>query len=291
MGPIIDEFIEYLKNVKGAADNTVQSYRRDLEKMAAHMAERGVKSVEDISEDRLMAYAAVLQEEHLKPVTVMRHYTSYKAFFRYLVENGNIQENPAENLKAPKVERKAPKALSLHEVDALLNQDFGSDPKGIRDRAILELLYSTGLKTTELVELKLENIDMSLNCLRFGENRVIPYGSKTKDALNKYLLESRKTFLPDETEEMHVFLSYLGKPMSRQGLWKLIKNYFKKAGIDKDITPNMLRNSFIMHLLENGAESSSVLEMLGFSDKATLSRYTKKAAKPHDPYEWARLRN
>lgn len=292
MEQLVDEFIFYLQTVKKTSDNTIQSYKRDLLRLVSYMKERGCESVTDYTQDRLHAYVATLQEQHLSPNSIIRHHSSIKAFFRYLLENGNIDENPAETLKAPKAAKKQPRILSSYEVETFLSQDFSKDAKGKRDKALLELMYATGLKSSEIVELKLGNIDMSLNCVRLGADRVVPYGKKAKEALDEYLLHARDELLQDrDTEEDRVFVNYKGEPMSRQGLWKLIKTYAGRAGIDTDITPYTLRHSFAVHLLENGADSTAVKEMMGYTDEATLSKYSSKRGLNKDPYEWARIRN
>lgn len=288
----IDEFVEYLKNIKNSSDNTVLSYKRDLERMALYMEKAGVNDVTEITVDKLAAYVAGFRDEQFAVTSIVRHYTSLKAFFRYLVENGNISENPAEGLKTPKIEKLEPRILARYEVELLLEQDFSDDSKGKRDKAILELLYATGLKSTEMIELKLSEIDMSLSCVRLSDSRVIPYGQKAKKALNEYLLFARKELLAEDgPDDGTVFLNYKGQPMSRQGFWKLIKTYVKRAGIDSDITPYSLRHSFAVHLIENGADIDTLKNMLGYSDVGTLYKYVRGKDKKQDPYEWARIRN
>ena len=262
--------------------------------MAGYMGENGVYEAEDVTVDKLSAYGASLREEHFAPSSIIRHYTSIKAFFRYLVENGNINEDPSEVLKAPKVEKTPPRILSTVEIEDLLSQKFKDDAKGKRDKAILELLYATGLKASEVTGLKLGNIDLSISCLRLrNENntRLIPYGRKAKEALSDYLTDARNELLCGNEDDETVFLNCSGTPMSRQGLWKLIKTYVKKAGIRQDVTPFSLRHSFAVHLVENGADLDSVQEMMGFTDSNTISKYLSKKHKSKDPFEWARIRN
>lgn len=290
----INEFVEYLKKVKKTSENTILSYKRDLVRMAGYMAENGVYDAEDVTVDKLSAYGASLREEHFAASSIMRHYTSIKAFFRYLVENGNITDDPSEGLKAPKVEKTAPRILTTVEIEDLLSQEFKDDAKGKRDRAILELLYATGLKASEVTGLKLGNIDLSISCLRLGDensSRLIPYGRKAKEALSEYLVDARRELLCDNEDDETVFLNCSGLAMSRQGLWKLIKTYVKKAGIRQDITPFSLRHSFAVHLVENGADLDSVQEMMGFTDSNTITKYLSKKQKSKDPFEWARIRN
>ena len=183
------------------------------------------------------------------------------------------------------------------EIEYLLSQEYADNAKGKRDKAIMELLYATGLKASELVDLKLSNLDLSLGCLRLKRrsastrDRLIPYGKKAKEALNDYLLEARSILLSGKEDDGTLFLNCNGMHMSRQGLWKLLKNYVKKAGIKSDITPFTLRHSFAVHLVDNGADVSAVQEMMGYADSNTISRYITKKKKSDDPFEWARIRN
>ncbi|SDA68619.1 integrase/recombinase XerD [Butyrivibrio sp. INlla18] len=293
----ISEFVDYLQKVKKTSHNTCLSYKRDLERLADYMSSRGVLDVTQITEDKLSDYAASLKEEQFAASSITRHFTSIKAFFRYLEENGNISENPSDVLKSPKVEKLPPRVLTTIEIEELLSQDFGSDAKGIRDKAILELLYATGLKATEMISLKLSNIDLALACVRLpmatgiNKERLIPYGKKAKDALQDYLLYARKELLGDFQDDETVFLNCNGSSLSRQGLWKLIKSYVYKAGIKSDITLFTLRHSFASHLVENGTDLAAVQEMMGYSDSNTISRYVTKTKKANDPFEWARIRN
>lgn len=292
MRQLIEEFIFYLQTVKKTSDNTIKSYRRDLLKMVSYMEKRGAMSVADITQDKLHSYAETLYDEHLSTNSIVRHLSSIKSFFRYLLENGNLQENPAETLKAPKAVKKQPRVLSSYEVEALLSQNFTDDYKGKRDRAILEIMYATGLKASEIVDLRLSSIDMSLSCIRLAVDRVVPYGKKAKEALEDYLLHARDELIGEsETAKDRVFVNYKGEPLSRQGLWKLIKSYAEKAGIGDDITPYTLRHSFAVHLIESGADTTALKDMLGYTDEGTLSKYSSKRGLVKDPYEWARIRN
>ncbi len=297
MDALLKEFTEYLKGVKKTSENTVISYKRDLERMLSYMERRGITDVKDITQDRLLDYAGSLHDEHFAASSITRHYTSIKAFFRYMLENGNIEDNPAETLKSPQIEKKGPRVLTTVEIEDLLSQKFSNDAKGMRDKAILELMYATGLKASEVIGLKLSNVDLSLSCIRItgsGRNakeRLVPYGKKAKDALSSYLLKARGDLLTENEDDETVFLNCSGLPMSRQGLWKLIKTYVKKAGINSDITPFTLRHSFAVHLVDNGADVSSVQELMGYSESNTISRYIKKRDDSKDPFAWARIRN
>ncbi len=286
----IDEFIDYLRNVKKTSDNTLISYKRDLVRMKNYMDQRGITDPRDITEDKVLDYCSSLKEEHFAPSSISRHNTSIKNFFRYLLEIGVIEDNPAENIKSPKVTAKEPRVLNAVEIENILSQDFGDDVKGKRDKAILELMYATGLKASEVVNLKLSDVDLGLSCLRL-KNRLIPYGKKAKEALIAYLTDARKELILDNSDDETVFLNCNGFPLSRQGLWKLVKVYVKKAGASSDITPFTLRHSFAVHLVDNGVDASSVQELMGYSDSNTISRYMSKNVRSKDPYEWARIRN
>ena len=286
----IEEFIDHLRNVKKTSENTLISYKRDLVRMMNYMSLRGITDPKDITEDKILDYCSSLREEHFAPSSISRHNTSIKNFFRYLLEIGVIEDNPSENIKSPKVTAKAPRVLNTVEIENILSQNFGDDAKGKRDKAILELMYATGLKASEVVNLKLSNIDLGLSCLRL-ENRLIPYGKKAKEALFAYLTDARKELSLENSDDETVFLNCNGTPLSRQGLWKLIKVYVKRAGESSDITPFTLRHSFAVHLVDNGADASSVQELMGYSDSNTISRYMGKNVRSKDPYEWARIRN
>ncbi len=293
----IDEFIDYLKNVKKTSENTVASYKRDLVRLSVYLEDRGIMDASKVTEDCIFDYAAELADENFAPATITRHNTSIKTFFRYLLENGNIEDNPAERLKSPKVQKSDIRILSTVEIENLLSQDFGDDAKGKRDRAILELMYATGLKTSEIINLELSNVDLALSCLRLENGRIesgerlVPYGKKAKEALNAYLLDGRSQLLDGAEDSEVLFLNCSGTSLSRQGLWKLIKTYVKKAGIRSDVTPFSLRHSFAVHLVDNGADLSALQELLGYSESNNASRYIKKSKKNKDPFEWARIRN
>ena len=289
MRQLIEEFKVYLKTVKKTSENTIVSYSFDLERLAAYMEERGGMNVADVSEDKLISYVAALNDDNYSPYSIARHITSIKAFFRFLVDNGNLRDNPAEKLRNPKNDKKEPRILSAYEVEALLGQDFGDSPVGKRDKAILELLYATGIKVSEIIDLNLENIDMSIGCLRMSDGRLIPYGQKAKEAIGRYLLDGRCKIAHEDNKK--VFVNYNGEPISRQGLWKIIKKYVNRAEIDDEITANDLRHSFGVHLIESGANVNAVQEMMGYRGANSLTRYAGKNRKSKDPYEWARMRN
>lgn len=271
----VQEYISYLHNVKHTSYNTEMSYKRDLLKVCHFMQERGINSATAVKEQDLKAYIHVLEEQKLAAATVSRNIASIKAFFLYLFSEGKIQNDAALCLKAPKIEKKMPEILTMGEVSALLEQANGDSPKEIRDKAMLELLYATGIRVTELISLKVSDVNLPMHfimCRDPHKERMIPFGTQAHDALERYLGGVRAEMVEDKSSEI-LFANCSGKPMSRQGFWKLIKFYAKKAGITADITPHTLRHSFAAHLVENGADLKSVQEMLGHSDISTTQIY------------------
>ena len=211
-----------------------------------------------------------------KPATISRNIASAKAFFGYLVSTGTVKTNPAANLKAPKIEKKVPEILSVKEIDALLKQPSKNTPKELRDKSMLELLYATGMRVSELIALKLDDVNIKLEyivCHNRKQNRIIPFGTAAKNALSNYLSKGREALLGDNKDSDVLFPNCSGGQMSRQGFWKLIKSYGKKAGIGSELTPHTLRHSFAAHLVENGADLKSVQQMLGHSDISTTQIY------------------
>lgn len=271
----VQEYISYLHNVKHTSNNTEMSYKRDLLKVCHFMQERGINSATAVKEQDLKAYIHALEEQKLAAATVSRNIASIKAFFLYLFSEGKIQNDAALCLKAPKIEKKMPEILTMGEVSALLEQANGDSPKEIRDKAMLELLYATGIRVTELISLKVSDVNLPMHfimCRDPHKERMIPFGTQAHDALERYLGGVRAEMVEDKSSEI-LFVNCSGKPMSRQGFWKLIKFYAKKAGITADITPHTLRHSFAAHLVENGADLKSVQEMLGHSDISTTQIY------------------
>lgn len=268
-------FISYLHNVKKTSANTEMSYKRDLEKVRHFMEEQGITDVCKITATNLNSYILYLEKNNFKAATVSRNIASIKAFYHFLFKEGVVREDISEPLKAPRIEKKAPEILSMEDVARLLEQPGGSTPKEIRDKAMLELLYATGIRVTELISLKTSDVNLQMGfiiCKDAGRERVIPFGKEAKNALIRYL-EGTRAEMIDVPESEILFANCSGQPMSRQGFWKLIKHYAKKAGIEKDITPHTLRHSFAAHLVENGADLRSVQEMLGHSDISTTQIY------------------
>ncbi len=271
----MDSFLTYLHNEKKTSDNTELSYRRDLAKVERYLSAFSVTEVSEITADMLKDYVADLEKQGFAPASISRNIASIKAFFHYLLKEGLIQEDVSAELKAPKIEKKMPEIMTMEEVVRLLEQPSGNTPKEIRDKAMLELLYATGIRVTELISLKVSDVNFSMNfivCRDRNKERVIPYGNAAKEALSRYLKSARQALLENTNADV-LFVNCSGLPMSRQGFWKLIKFYTKKAGIMADITPYTLRHSFAAHLVENGADLRSVQEMLGHSDISTTQIY------------------
>lgn len=275
MEKTLDGFITYLHNVKKKSENTVLSYNRDLTKFIKYLRTNKITSLDKVEEKDLEKYIKELNDNGFKSATVSRNIASLKAFFHYLNNEGVLNNDPTKSLKSPKIEKKIPEILTTDEVFALLEQPSGDSPKEIRDKAMLELLYATGIRVSELINLETSDVNLktsSILCRDGSKSRTIPYGKKAKDALTRYLEGAREAIV-DNKESTILFANCSGQKMSRQGFWKLIKHYAKKAGIESDITPHTLRHSFAAHLVENGADLRSVQEMLGHSDISTTQIY------------------
>ncbi|MCI9035057.1 MAG: site-specific tyrosine recombinase XerD [Lachnospiraceae bacterium] len=271
----INNFISYLHNIKKTSNNTELSYKRDLGKLCQYLVENGISDVNGITTEVLSSYIVYLGENHFAAATISRNVASIKAFFHYLYKEGIVEKDVSDGLKAPKIEKKMPEILTTEEVIWLLEQPKGDTPKEIRDKAMLELLYATGIRVTELITLKVSDVNMQMGfiiCRDGSKERVIPFGAAAKRAMIQYLEKARNVMLLDLHSDI-LFVNCSGQPMSRQGFWKLIKYYAKKAGIVTDITPHTLRHSFAAHLVENGADLRSVQEMLGHSDISTTQVY------------------
>lgn len=272
----INEFIDYIKNVKKTAKNTIISYHHDLLKLTKYLSKAGIHSVEQVTATSLNSYMLYLESEQLAPSTVSRNIAAIKTFFHYLLYSGKIQGNPAELLKAPKIQKKLPEVLTKEEVKMLLEQTNGESLKEIRDKAMLELLCATGIRVTELICLKVEDVNLVYDyivCREQDKERVVPFGGSAKAALENYLDRARDILARPNTTCL--FPNCSGLEMSRQGFWKIVKQYAVRAGIKKTITPHMLRHSLAAHLVESGMDLYSLKELLGHSDIATTQMYTQ----------------
>ena len=273
----IQNFIQYLHQEKNTSENTEVSYARDLKKMNQYLLTQGICDVNEVTATSLTSYIIYLEKEGRKPATISRSIASMKAFYHYMEKERRLAVDPSERLKAPRIEKKMPTVLTTEEVTRLLEQPGGTSPKELRDKAMLELLYATGIRVSELISLRGSDVNLRmeyLTCSDGHKERIIPFGMIARKALEAYLAEGRPKLISDEKED-RLFTNCSGQPMSRQGFWKLMKGYGKKAGIEAEITPHMLRHSFAAHMVGNGADLKSVQEMLGHSDIPTTQIYAQ----------------
>ena len=270
-----DRFLDHLKVERGLAGNTVQAYSRDLAEFLLFLEKRGI-SPQQVTQEDMIAYMSGLQGR-LSIRSAARNLSTLKLFFRFLVSSGRIEASPARLLGTPKIPQRLPGVLSRQEVDLLLAQPEPVNPLGLRDRAMLELLYATGLRVSELVTLKVQNLNLEAGFVRTlgkgSKERMVPMGAKALEALRGYLSDGRVALLKRRSSS-YLFLNLRGKPITRQGFWKIIRQYGRKAGIAQKIKPHMLRHSFATHLLECGADLRSVQIMLGHADISTTQIYT-----------------
>lgn len=271
-------FSEYLRKEKGSAENTILSYIRDIKKFMQFAQKIGVDDITNINQTNLMAYVYELQNQNKADTTISRTIASIRAFFSFLIKEGKMVENPAMDIKLPKVEKKVPEILKIEQIELLLQQPSLKEVKGIRDKAMMELLYATGIRVTELISLQVEDINLEMEFIRCGRKekkvRMIPIGKEAKKALRRYIQKSR-LYMIVNPEESTFFVNCHGRPMTRQGFWKLIKFYAKKADIKETITPHIFRHSLAVHMVENGADLRSIQEILGHSDISTTQIYAK----------------
>lgn len=272
MEQYINDFITYLQDVKHSSRNTLQAYQNDLKKLVQFLQKLNINSVNKISETNLNSYILTLEKDGLSPASVSRNIAAMKAFLLYLIKYGIISGDPSERIRPPKVQKKSPQILEAGLVDQLLVQPDLTTKKGIRDRAILELLYATGIKVSELIAMKVTDINMSGRYITCGERRerTIPFGKTAKSALQDYLNIRDSAFNKKNSDIL--FLNSSGDQLTRQGLWKIMKSYAKLVGMTQ-INPNAIRHSFAAHLLENGADLGSVQEFLGHADITTTQLY------------------
>ena len=278
MEEIMEQFLNYLSVERGLSSNTISSYRADLVRFVSFLEKHSVKSAGEIKKEDLMKYLLTLKDSGLSVNSISRNLAAIKTFYKFLVNEKYVKENVAGILESPKLWKKLPNVLSIDEVARLLGAPDNRNWMGIRDRASLELLYATGMRVSELVNLKISNLNMDVGFIRCigkgSKERIIPLGGKAKEAIKRYLDKTRGKLAKGRDQENSLFLTRLGKRMSRQSFWKMIKSYASRAGIKKDISPHILRHSFATHLLERGADLRIVQEMLGHADISTTQIYT-----------------
>jgi len=271
----IEDFITSLMEKK-SSQNTLESYKRDIQAFCQYLENLHLETINHFNNDMANEYIKNLSVKGKAPTTISRNLASLRTFYKYLISIGITDTNPFAEIKLNKNNKKLPQILTGREVELLLEQPDLNDIKGIRDKAMLELLYATGLRVSELIELKLSNVNLEMGFVRCNSNgneRIIPIYPIAVKALQNYIEYSRK-LLVSSANETALFLNQSGSKISRQGFWKIIKKYQQSAGINKSITPHTLRHSFAAHLLENGADLKSVQEMMGHSDISSTMIYT-----------------
>lgn len=278
MEALMKNFIHYLDKEKRLTKNTVASYEHDMQLFTDFIKQQSV-SFKEVKPQMIQEFLNTLKEKGRANTTISRCLATLKNFYSYLMCVSSIKTNPAEGVKAPKIEKKLPHILTPEEIDQLLEQPKAIDLKGFRDKAMLELLYATGIRVSEMMELNLSdvNLDMGFIHCSFGDHeRIIPIGKICTAAVTEYINNARPLLAKDKNEKA-LFLNFLGRRMSRQGFWKILKQYSLSAGINADITPHTLRHSFAAHLLENGADLRSIQSMLGHADVSTTQVYARLA--------------
>ncbi len=288
-----DQFLHYLIVEKGLSKNTIEAYGHGLSRFLNYLKQKGVGEIGEIGKFHVRGFLLSLRKRSLSPRTIVRNLVVIRTFFRFLIQEGILEANPVENLESPKVEKNLPEILTLNEIEQLLEGPDLRTPLGKRDRAMLEMLYATGMRVSELTQLPAHQVNLEGGyVLIYGKGskeRIVPLGSEAMKRVTLYLKESRGV-LAKGKDSPYLFINRSGKAMSRQRFWKSLKNYARKAGLRKRITPHLLRHSFASHLLERGADLRSVQVMLGHVDISTTQIYThvtgerlKKIHRQHHP--------
>ena len=276
---LISEFLSYLKNIKKTSQNTLSAYERDLESFCEFLSLKGI-SVCDVTAQDVSKYKSILVNNGKSVATVSRSMSSLRSFYKYLVVSGVTELNPTVEVKNDKTEKKFFEILTEDEIDKLLAQPDTTDFKGVRDKAMLEMLYATGMKVSELMSLNLSDVNLKMGCVKCrnskdsSKNRIILLYPSAVKVVGEYMSNSRSYFVSDPNENS-LFVNTSGDRMTRQGLWKLLKSYANKAGISKSITPHTLRHSFATHLLENGADINDIKSILGHADISSTNVYSE----------------
>ncbi|MCL6580687.1 MAG: site-specific tyrosine recombinase XerD [Firmicutes bacterium] len=278
MQDLIGEFINYLSAERGLALNTLESYGRDLRQYYSFLKSKArLVSLQEASRANIISYLLQMEKQGKSPATIARRLAALKSFYQFLLRESLVERDPTANLESPKLDRKLPRVLTVKEVETLLRQPKTSTVSGLRDKAMLEILYASGIRVSELVALNLPDVNLEAQYVRCvgkgGKERLVPIGSIACQAVTEYLARSRPRLVKDPGERS-LFVNHHGRRMTRQGFWKIVKKYAAQAGIKKSITPHTLRHSFATHLLENGADVRAVQEMLGHADISTTQIYT-----------------
>ena len=276
----LEEYLHYLKIERGLSENTIQSYKRDLSQYLSFLDEKEISSWEQVDRYLVLDFLEFLRNEGKSSATIIRMVSSLRKFHQFLRQERMTDNDPMQHIDTPKKTQRLPKTLSIKEVEKIIESPDTNDALGIRDRAILEVMYATGLRVTELITLKLDDLHLSLGLLQTvgkgDKERIIPLGDVAIKWVNLYLEKSRPELLAKNKKDKTniLFLNYKGEGFTRQGIWKNLKVYVTQAGIEKEVTPHTLRHSFATHLLENGADLRVVQELLGHADISTTQIYT-----------------
>ncbi|GIW47166.1 MAG: tyrosine recombinase XerD [Deltaproteobacteria bacterium] len=274
---VVDSFLSYLRVVKGLSKNTVESYQRDISRFARYLEDKEIYDLNSVDYRTVLDFLSYLKARGLGARSVARALVSVRQFFKFLLLEKVVSKDPVFLIRSPKVQKKIPEVLSIEEVDALLSVPDESTAEGIRDRAMLEVLYATGIRVSELVLLELNSVNLELGYVvvygKGSKERLVPIGQKAKEKLRQYLGTSRPYLLKNKSSS-YLFVSRRGKRLTRQGFWKILKGYVVRAGISKNISPHTLRHSFATHLLQCGADLRTIQLMLGHSDISTTQIYT-----------------
>jgi integrase/recombinase XerD len=297
MESTIHVFLSYLRVERGLAQNTILAYGRDLRKFAVFLKKRRKERLDVVDREDVVDFLSSLYKEKLDSRSVARYLVSMRTLYKFALQEEMVQLDPTENLESPKIRNSLPTYLRIDEIDKLLQAPDVSTPLGLRDRAMLEVLYSTGLRVSELVNLRMADIDVRMGCVRCigkgDKERLVPIGRKAMEAVDAYLAHGRPKFARPSSPPPHnqvLFLTRMGKRMSRIGIWKILHDYGMRLGLRGRLTPHKLRHSFATHLLERGADLRSVQLMLGHADISTTQIYThvveerlKEIYKAHHP--------
>lgn len=275
----LKDFTHFLIVEKGLAKNTIVSYERDLKSYMKYIKNvEQLQGFNDVQRIHIVHFLGHLKEQGKSSRTLARHIASIRAFHQFLLREKVSDHDPSVHIETPHLERSLPKVLNLEEVETLLDSPDTNDHYGIRDKAMLELLYATGIRVSELIGLQIGNVHMTMGFVRCigkgNKERIIPIGKTAIAALEQYLEKGRPAFVSKKSHDDALFLNHHGKQLTRQGFWKILKRLAREAGIEKELTPHTLRHSFATHLLENGADIRVVQEMLGHADIATTQIYT-----------------
>lgn len=270
-------FNGYLEEEKELSHNTIESYNRDLRQFYIYLKENDVSDIASVNKTLIITYLMSLQKSGKSVSTISRNIASLRSFYQFLLNEGVVEKDPTINLQSPKQEKKLPSILTPKEVEILLEQPNIDCSKGVRDKAMLELLYASGIRVSELIALDVNDVNLYMDYIISSKDtsneRVIPIGKMAVSILGLYIDKHRMNLVKD-SEEKSLFVNYHGKRLTRQGFWKIVRGYTKQAKINKNITPHTLRHSFAAHLLQNGADLKSVQEMLGHADISTTQVYT-----------------